>query len=185
MGNLKNALCRYKQDHPDLVWADIAESIGITLASLVNYLAEKVTPRESTLQMISKVLEIPVDELRDDVLDEIDQEDLSEGLSEDPDDQDEDFDDQEDAEEDPEEDPDHEEKTEVHISIGEMGRVHTRPPIGVKPYYVASIQRIQELADAISRNPGNMKMAAEWACEILEQVELTKRMRKRWQDEVI
>ena len=119
MGNLKTALCRYKEDHPDLVWADIAESIGITLASLVNYLAEKVTPRESTLQMISKVLEIPVDELRDDVLDEIDQEDLSEELSEDPDDQEEDFDDQEDAEEDPEEDPDQEEeKTEVHISIG-------------------------------------------------------------------
>jgi transcriptional regulator with XRE-family HTH domain len=153
MGNLKSALMNYKRNHPDVEWRDMADAIGISMQSLLNYLGEKSAPRDSTLTMISKVLEIPKDELKDE---EMEPEEA------------------EDAEEEPEapEEP----ETEVHITVGEP------PTIGVKPYYVATAQRIKELADAISRNPVNYQKIPEWAEEIIEQAELAKRMERRNHD---
>lgn len=60
MGNLKNALIAYKEDHQDITWADMADSIGISLGSLFNYINGRVKPRASTMATIAKVLELDV-----------------------------------------------------------------------------------------------------------------------------
>ena len=170
MGNLSNALLNYKHDHPDIEWRDMADAIGISLQSMVNYLNEKATPRDSTLTLISKVLEIPKDELIDSK-EENEETDSEEDLEYE-------YEEEEsaaDQELDPEEAPEDEQRTEIHILIGE--RQTEKPVTGLKPYRVVAIQRIKELADAISRNPDSESIP-EWANEIIEQSELMKRMQK-------
>lgn len=169
MGNLSNALLNYKHDHPDIEWRDMADAIGISLQSMVNYLNEKATPRDSTLTLISKVLEIPKDELIDskEEIEEAEVEDLEYEYEEEES--------AADQELDPGETPEDEQRIKVHILIGE--RQTEKPVTGLKPYRVAAIQRIKELADAISQDPDSESIP-EWANEIIEQSELMKRMQK-------
>lgn len=168
MGNLSNALLNYKHDHPDIEWRDMADAIGISLQSMFNYLNGKATPRDSTLTLISKVLEIPKDELIDskEESEEAEVEDLEYEYEEEES--------AADQELDPEETPEDEQRIKVHILIGER---HTEKVTGLKPYRVAAIQRIKELADAISQDPDSESIQ-EWANEIIEQSELIKRMQK-------
>ena len=172
MGNLSNALLNYKHDHPNIEWGDMADSIGISLQSLVNYLKGKATPRESTLTLIPKVLEIPKDELIDS------KEENDESEEEDPEYEYEEEESTDDQEVDPEEAPEDEHRTEIHIMIGE--RQAEKTVTGLKPYRVAAVQRIKELADAISQDPDSESIP-EWANEIIEQSELMKRMQK-WEE---
>lgn len=133
MGKLKNELILYKDDHQDITWADMADAIGISFQSLLNYINGKVTPRASTLTMIAKVLEVPIDELRDaeEELEEV-EEDLLETVT-----QEEDEEELEDEQE--EEETEEEEKTTVHVIVG-----NTKPKTTVRDicYAVASDLRI-------------------------------------------
>ena len=58
-----------------------------------------------------------------------------------------------------------------------IGERHTEKSDRPKPYRVAAIQRIKELADAISQDPDSESIP-EWANEIIEQSGLMKRMQK-------
>lgn len=57
----------------------------------------------------------------------------------------------------------------------------SKPPIGVKPYYVAAWQRIGELIDAIERqyesHDGDAKLVEKWANEIQWQCSLIESLR--------
>jgi transcriptional regulator with XRE-family HTH domain len=116
MGKLKDSLILYKDDHQDITWADMADAIGISFQSLLNYINGKVTPRASTLTMIAKVLEVPIDELRDaeEELEEA-EEDLLETVTSEAD--------EEELEDETEED----EKTTVHVIVG-----NTKPKMTVR-----------------------------------------------------
>lgn len=59
--NLRDALFEYRRIHPDITWADMAGTIGISLGSLFNYINGRVTPKASTLTMIAKTLELDVE----------------------------------------------------------------------------------------------------------------------------
>lgn len=70
---------------------------------------------------------------------------------------------------------------------GDSERYHSermvKPPIGVKPFFVAATDRISDLGHCIARqtdgtiNP-NIDFIREWATEILYQCDLIKRMEK-------
>ena len=55
-----------------------------------------------------------------------------------------------------------------------------KPPLGAKPYYIASGDRIHELAEAINRHAGspnrNLDYMRKWAREIIAQCDLIEKM---------
>ena len=55
-----------------------------------------------------------------------------------------------------------------------------KPPLGARPYYIASGDRIHELAEAISRHAGspnrNLDSMRKWAMEIIAQCDLIEKM---------
>lgn len=57
-----------------------------------------------------------------------------------------------------------------------------RPPLGVKPYYLAASDRIEDLADAIKRYAPNCDVEYEkisqWAEEIKMQCAICKKLDK-------
>jgi hypothetical protein len=57
-----------------------------------------------------------------------------------------------------------------------------RPPLGVKPYYIAASERIEDLADAIKRYAPNCdteyEKISQWAEEIKMQCAIAKKFDK-------
>ena len=142
MTKLNQAITKYKNQHPDMSWGEIADKMQISELMLRKYATENTKPRDSTLHLIAGVLQVDPESLK------------------------------EDAKEEPE-------KTTVHIVVGkkeEPEEKADRPPLGVKPYDIAAVHRIKDLADAISRNPSDFKKVSEWAEEINWQIFIVNSM---------
>lgn len=52
-----------------------------------------------------------------------------------------------------------------------------KPPLGCKPAYVSSSERIKELSDAIARQPDDPDLVKKWAVEILYHCEILKNVK--------
>ena len=70
-------------------------------------------------------------------------------------------------------------------SNGGCAREYTKPPLGIKPGYIATEQRIADLVAAMQRQIGNNKMdeittilLKMWAKEIILQAELLEKLNK-------
>lgn len=61
---------------------------------------------------------------------------------------------------------------------------YEKPPLGVRPTYVSSSQRIKELAQAILNNSDRADLSAAhihlWASEILAQVYIIQKSKEEW-----
>lgn len=53
----------------------------------------------------------------------------------------------------------------------------TKPPLGCKPAFISSSERIKELSDAIERQPDNPELIEKWAVEILYHCEILKNIK--------
>lgn len=96
---LIKAIAKFRREHPDLSYEEIAERMQISTQMLIKYIKGTATPRESTLALIAQGIGVDVEELRK----------REEEMEPDPQ--------EEETEPDP---PEKEEtKTEIHIVIGE------------------------------------------------------------------
>ena len=176
MSNLKNAITKYCVQHNETRLYHLAEQIGISGLMLQKYMREEATPRDSTLKLIADFLHVDPETLRD-TKEEFKLEDNPDEVSdESPEEETEDLKDE--SEEEPDDDSeDDNQQTTINIVIG--NRTHEKPPIGAKPCFIAAAERIQDLADAISRCPSTFSFVKSWANEILLQVELVEKAERR------
>lgn len=65
MSKLSEALTRYKDQHPDQSWMDIAEDMQISEVMIYKYIKGEAKPRKYTLELIANFLGVPIADLEE------------------------------------------------------------------------------------------------------------------------
>ena len=78
MSKLRHTLLLYKIQHPTMNWDDMAEELQISTPMLMKYVNDKAKPRKSTLELLSKRMNVKLEDLTDEDLDPEDEEEEKE-----------------------------------------------------------------------------------------------------------